>query len=296
MRGAVHEFMAGTRAFLLAIAVHVIMAALVVLGTMDWKPFRPPVLTGMTIEAVMVDTGAIKKRREQAKREAEQAVQRKVEKDRREKELKARNERLVREKREEEAAEKKRVKDQAAKKREEDMRLQRMREKQAQDKKDRDKKRQDELQQLREQREKAAKDSAREAERLKQIDARRQAEADKRQQAKAVADMQQQMAAEARTGQLASLKDRYRAAIGDQVTNNWLRPPTARAGLRCTLRIVQIPGGEVISASIAGACNADEATRRSLVGAVERAGSLPYRGFEDVFDREIDFIFSYDGD
>jgi colicin import membrane protein len=58
---------------------------------------------------------------------------------------------------------------------------------------------------------------------------------------------------------------------------------------------VQIPGGEVISAAIAGQCNADEATRRSLVAAVERAGTLPYRGFEDVFQREIDFIFRYDG-
>ena len=81
-----------------------------------------------------------------------------------------------------------------------------------------------------------------------------------------------------------------------QVTNNWLRPPTARPGLRCTLRIIQIPGGEVISADIAGSCNGDEATRRSLVAAVERAGSLPYRGFEEVFVREIDFVFIYDGD
>jgi hypothetical protein len=32
------------------------------------------------------------------------------------------------------------------------------------------------------------------------------------------------------------------------------------------------------------------------VAAVERAGSLPYRGFEEVFEREIDFIFRYDED
>ena len=52
----------------------------------------------------------------------------------------------------------------------------------------------------------------------------------------------------------------------------------------------------MISADIAGSCNGDEATRRSLVAAVERAGSLPYRGFEEVFVREIDFVFIYDGD
>jgi len=296
MHPAVHEFLANTRAFLLAVAVHVIMAALVVLGTMDWKPFKPPVLTGLTIEAVMVDTGAIKQRREQAKKDAEQAVQRKAEKDRREKELKTRNERLEREKKAEEAAEIKRQKDLAAKKRDEDMRLQKLRAKQSQDKKDREKKRQDELKRLREQREKAAQDTRREEERLKQIDARRQAEADAQRQAIAEADMQRQMAAEARAGEIATLAQRYALEIQAQVTNNWLRPPTARPGLRCTLRIVQIPGGEVISAAIAGSCNGDVATRRSLVAAVERAGSLPYRGFEEVFQREIDFIFRFDGD
>ena len=42
--------------------------------------------------------------------------------------------------------------------------------------------------------------------------------------------------------------------------------------------------------------NADDATRRSVVAAVERIDALPYRGFEKVFKREIDFIFIYDGD
>lgn len=294
--GWLREFMAATRAFLGAIAVHVIMAALVVLGTMDWKPFRPPTLTGLTIEAVMVDTGAIKERREQVKREAEQAQQRKAEKDRREKELKARNERLAREKREAEEAERKRRKEQAAKKREEDLRLQRLREKQEQDRKDRLQKQQQELEQLRKQREEAVRQRKIEEERLKQLEARRQAEAEAQRQAIAEADLQRQLASEARAGELATLAQRYALEIQAQVTNNWLRPPTARPGLRCTLRIVQIPGGEVISATIAGACNGDEATRRSLVAAVERAGSLPYRGYEDVFEREIDFIFRYDGD
>ncbi len=289
-----HELWAQTKALGLAIAVHVLMAAMVVLGTMTWKPFKPPVLTGMTIEAVMVDTGAIKKRREQARQEAERAVARKAETDRREKELKARKERLEREKREADAAEKKRQKDLATKKREEDLRLQNMRKKQEQDRKDRLKKQQNELDQVRKKREEATRQRKIEEERLKQLDTRRQAEADAQRQLQAEADMQRQMAAEFRAGQIATKGDEYYAAIQSQVTNNWLRPPTARPGLRCRLKIVQIPGGEVISAAIAGKCNADEATRRSLVAAVERAGSLPYRGFEKVFQREIDFIFTYD--
>ena len=290
------ELWAQTKALGLALAVHVLMAAMVVLGTMTWKPFKPPTLTGMTIEAVMVDTGAIKKRREQAKQEAEKAAARKVETDRRAKELEARKERQEREKREADAAEKKRQKDLATKKREEDLRLQKMRKKQEQDRKDRLRKQQNELDQLRKKREEATRQRKIEEERLKQLDANKQAAADAQRQLQAEADLQRQMAAEFKAGQIATKGDEYYAAIQSQVTNNWLRPPTARPGLRCRLKIVQIPGGEVISAAIAGKCNADEATRRSLEAAVERTGSLPYRGFEEVFEREIDFIFTYDDD
>ncbi len=292
-----HEFWAQTKAFTFAIAVHLLMAAMVVLGTMSWKPFKPPTLTGMTIEAVMVDTGAIKERREKAKAEVEKAVAQKVQKDRREKELEARKERQERERREQDAAEKKRQKDLATKKRQEDLRLQQLRKKQDQDRKDVLKKQQDELAEVRKKRDEATRQRKIEEERLKQLDARRQADKDAQRQKIAESDLRQQMAneqAEFRAGQLATKGEAYYAAIQSQVTNNWFRPPTARPGLRCRLKIVQIPGGEVISAAIAGKCNADEATRRSLVGAVERAGSLPYRGFEDVFEREIDFIFTYD--
>jgi len=259
---------------------------------MDWKPFKPPTITGMTIEAVMVDTGAIKQRREEARLEAERAVARKAEQERRDRELKARQER-------EKAAEDKRKQDQAVIKREEDLRLQRLRQKQEQDRKDRLKKQQDALDQVRKQRDEATRLRKIEEERLKQLDSRRQADAEAKLQAIAEADLRRQMAneqAEFRAGQLATKAEGYYAAIQSQVTNNWLRPPTARSGLRCRLKIVQIPGGEVISAAIAGICNADEATRRSLVAAVERAGTLPYRGFEEVFEREIDFIFTYDDD
>lgn len=293
------ELWAQTKAFVLAVAVHVLMAGLVVIGTMSWKPFKPPALTGMTIEAVMVDTGAIKKRREEAQAEAERAVQQKAEKERRERELQDRRERLEREKAAEAEAEKQRQVEQAAKKREEDLRLQQLRKKQERDRQERLEKQQQELEEMRRKREEATRQRKLEEERMKQLDARKETEAAKQRQALAEADLQRQIAneqAEFRAGQLASLGDRYYSAIQSQVTNNWFRPPTARPGLRCRLKIVQIPGGEVISAAIAGRCNADEATRRSLVAAVERAGSLPYRGFEDVFEREIDFIFTYDDD
>jgi len=291
------EFWAQTKAFTLAVAVHLLMAALVVLGTMTWRPFKPPALTGMTIEAVMVDTGAIKERREQAEREAQKAAEQKAAKERRDKELKNRKEREEREKLEQEEAEKQRQKVQAEKKRQEDLRLQELRKKQEQERLDKLKKQRQEMEEVRKKREEAERQRKIEEERLKQLDARKQAEADAQRQAKAEADLKEQMANEQsqfRAGELATKGDEYYAAIQSLVTNNWYRPPTARPGLRCRLKIVQIPGGEIISAAISGSCNADEATRRSLTAAVERAGTLPYRGFEDVFEREIDFIFSYD--
>lgn len=297
------EFLANTRAFALAIAIHVIMAALVVLGTMSWQPFKPPAITGMTIEAVMVDTGAIIKRREQAENEAREAVQREADKVAREKQLQERKEQLqkqqeqqARERAAAVVAEKKRLLDQAEVKREEDMRLQKMRKKQEDDRKAADKKLRDEMKSLREQRDKAAKEAKVQEEKLKQMLARQKDAADKQKQAEVAEAMRKQMENEEQAAKLGSLKSSYRAEIRAIVTNNWLRPPTARPGLRCTVRIVQIPGGQVISANIVEPCNGDIATRNSLVAAVTRAGSLPYRGFEDVFDREIDFNFEYDGD
>ena len=295
---------------MLAFAVHAIVAALVVLGTMTWQPFKPPAITGMKIEAVMVDTGAIIKRREQAEKEAKEAVEREAAKVRREKQLQEREkklqerkeqlqkqqEQLAREKAAQEAAQKKRLKEQAEQKREEDMRLQQMRQKQDADRKAAEKKLQDEMKSLREQREEAAKEAKLQEQKLKQMADRKKAEDDRQKQAEAAEELRKKMVAEERAAASGVLNSSYVGEIQAIVTSNWLRPPTARSGLRCRLGIVQIPGGQVISASIVGSCNADEATKRSLVAAVERAGSLPYRGYEDVFSREIDFIFTYDED
>jgi colicin import membrane protein len=96
-------------------------------------------------------------------------------------------------------------------------------------------------------------------------------------------------------GQDNSLSAQYYAAIQNAVTQNWLRPDNTPVGLRCTLRIVQIPGGDVLSVDIANPCNADAQTRTSIEQAVKRAAPLPYKGYEKVFQRTINFNFTYDG-
>ncbi|NIM70439.1 MAG: hypothetical protein GTN86_06125 [Xanthomonadales bacterium] len=276
------DFWARTRAFGLSIGVHLLAAVLVVLGTMEWRPFRPPRLEGLTIEAVIVDTQALVERRDQARREAQLAEQRRQEQERRERELTEQRQR-ARELEQE-------------RQRQEQLRLQQLRDQAQREREQRMQRQQAELERVRQQRAEAERQRKLEEERLKQLEARHQAEAQARQQEQAEAQARQQEQAAFRAGRLASLAEQYYLAIQEQVTRNWLRPPTARPGLRCTLRVIQIPGGEVISAQVTGSCNGDEATRRSLVAAVERAGALPYRGFEDVFQREIDFVFRYDGE
>jgi colicin import membrane protein len=291
------EFNERLRAFAMALGVHGLMASLVVLGTMNWEPFRKPQNVGLTIEAVIVDTTEIKKQRDAA----QQAVEMEDRRRQRNEELERQKAREQEQKkqRDKDAAEKRRQELEVQKKRDAQDRLQKLRMERQRKLEDERLKQQRELEQVRAEREAAEKQRKIEEERLKQIEARNDKELVEQQRLQRQAAAQRQADQEARefrAGQQATLSDSYQAAIQQFVTQNWLRPPTAQPGLRCTLKIVQIPGGEVISAAISGKCNGDEATRRSILAAVERGGALPYRGFEDVFAREIDFNFIYDGD
>ena len=291
------ELGAQFRAFSLAVGIHILMGALVVLSTMNWEPFRKPQNLALTIEAVIVDTSEIRKQREEAKRAVEredlrrQRDERLEQQKKREAEQKIKNDLEAKQRREKELEERR--------KRDAQDKLQKLRMERERKLEDERLKQQQELEDIRKQREEADKQRKHEQERLNQIEARRQDEAAEQRRQLEAAERKKQVDAEQRefrAGQLATLDQEYQLAIQSQVTQNWLRPPTAQPGLRCTLKIVQIPGGEVISAAIAGKCNGDQATRRSIVAAVERVGRLPYRGFEDVFKREIDFNFIYDGD
>jgi colicin import membrane protein len=286
------DIFAQLRAFAGAIGVHLLMLALVVLGTMNWQPFRQAQPVGLTIEAVIVDTSEIKKQRDAA-RQAQEREQRKRERDAElEKQRQREQERKLEEQRKQQELE-------AQRKREAQDRLQQLRIDRERKLEEERLRQQRELEKVRQQREAADQQRKLEEERLKQIEARKEQERQEQLRQQQALEAQRQAEAQAqefRAGQMATKSDNYRAAIQAFVTQNWLRPPTAQAGLRCTLKIVQIPGGEVISAAISGKCNGDEPTRRSILAAVERGGTLPYRGFEDVFEREIDFIFIYDGD
>jgi colicin import membrane protein len=88
-----------------------------------------------------------------------------------------------------------------------------------------------------------------------------------------------------------TLLSQYMAAIQNAVTQNWLRPDNM-PNAPCVVHIVQIPGGQVLSAKASPSCPYDAAGKKSVEDAVLRAQPLPYQGFESVFQREIDFTFT----
>lgn len=88
----------------------------------------------------------------------------------------------------------------------------------------------------------------------------------------------------------ANLRDEYLAAIQNAVTPNWLRPDNM-PNVPCKVHIVQLPGGDVLSAKVDPSCPYDEAGKRSVENAVLRSEPLPYKGFESVFSRDLIFTF-----
>lgn len=92
-----------------------------------------------------------------------------------------------------------------------------------------------------------------------------------------------------------ALQERYIRTLQQAIQMQWLRPESARPGLRCVLQIEQSETGKLIDLRIAEPCNADAATRRSLEDAVRRAEPLPHAGFERVWSRRIDLVFRHEG-
>ena len=150
---------------------------------------------------------------------------------------------------------------------------------------------------IRKQREAAEKALKLEQQKLAQLEDRQRADRAKaeKQRVQAMADREAEQAQTGAGGQDDDLSARYAAAIQSAVTNNWNRPDSAQAGLRCTITITQIPGGDLLNVSVSSPCNADQVTRNSIESAVRKAAPLPYKGYEKVFQRSIRFNFRYDG-
>ncbi len=84
--------------------------------------------------------------------------------------------------------------------------------------------------------------------------------------------------------------DEYRTLLAQAIERSWIRPPSARAGLECTMYVTQAPGGTVLDVRL-GACNGDEAVRESITNAVFRASPLPPPRDQRLFERRLEIVF-----
>lgn len=159
-------------------------------------------------------------------------------------------------------------------------------------------------QQAAEDRKRAAAEEAearRKAEEQKQQDARaakqKQAEQDKaareaKARAEREAELERALASEEEGEAIArsGVVDEYRALLIQAIERNWNKPPSARAGLECTLYVTQAAGGTVIDVKI-GECNGDQAVRESVANAVYRSSPLPPPRDARAFERRLVMVF-----
>jgi colicin import membrane protein len=294
----------------LSIGAHLVVVAALLLGLWEWHA-PPPPLQRLAIEATLVDPSSVqglagvqlpepqavapapevapqpaltppveppapkpderiaqeKAQREQAEKvqKAEQARKAKAAAD------KASNEKVVREK----AAQEKAVKDKAAK----EKTAKEQTEKAARDKAEKERK--DKADREKALRDKALAEEKTEAERQKAV-------SESQLRARLAAE-EQQLAAQASARNSAAMAQ-YQEQIRARIERAWIRPASARTGLRCEVRITQVPGGEVVGVKV-GACNGDESVRQSIEAAAYRASPLPLPPDPALFDRNLVVTF-----
>jgi outer membrane biosynthesis protein TonB len=109
------------------------------------------------------------------------------------------------------------------------------------------------------------------------------------------ADLESQLAREDRrdNAERTGLLSRYQAEIRARVQRAWIRPVSARPGLRCIVFVTQVPGGEVTGVRL-GECNGDAAVRQSIESAVYRASPLPAPPDPSLFERNLKLEFAPD--
>lgn len=276
------------RALFYAIGVHALCLALAFGGLFWWQTSKPVQAAGDPIEAVFIDLGSLQPvavpprpqpQRPQPQRPApppkpptppptDQTAQDLIEQQR--------IDRLAQLKAEDEAREQ-----EEKRKRAEQILLEEEQKRLEEEERKRE-------EQKRIEREKAEQEAREKAERDAQEKAEREAREKAEREAAERAATQQPGAG----GDDDSLLGKYGAAITRAVHAQW-RVAENVANVVCTLRIVQIPGGEILDATVVNPCNADESVRTSLERAVRAAEPLPYRGYESVFRRELIITFCH---
>ena len=244
----------------LSIVLHVLVGMLLFVS---WDnsplvlPTPPKYVQAVIIEKPKVDKKKIEKKRLEAlkKKRQEREARAKKERQKREAKLKKEQDALVLKKKREE----KKRKEEEKKRKEKEQK-----EKERKEKEQKEKERKEKLR--REEEELKRQELLEETEMLRQMEAQEQ--------------LEQQNKADQ------SVIDKYRLPIKQKIEQYWSRPPSARRGMRATLDIRLIPGGEVVSVTLVKS-SGNAAFDQSAVTAVQRAKTLPTPSDPRVFDRHF---------
>lgn len=288
------DFLRQYWAYLLgALLLHVLFAGLFGLTMIQLSRNAPE--PQLAIQAVVVDQSMLGN----PSRERERAREQERLRQQREKELAA--------EREKQLAEQRRLEEQVVQQ-EAQRRAERERQAEQQRRLEEEQRRQAEEQQLRQRQEEqrrreaeAEKRRAAEAERKRAEEIKRKQEEDAkkrraaeeaRAQAAREEELRRQLAAEEELMEArgSSAMSAYAALIKQHVERRWIKPPSTRADLECEVRVVQAPGGAVLSAEVTR-CNGDSAVKQSIETAVMRSSPLPPPSDPRLFERTLLLVF-----
>lgn len=302
------SFRNNLRAWSLAILVHVALIVMLVIS-LDWKLTPQPAGEQKVIQATVVDEAKVQAEMEKLTQQDVQKKQQEQERQKRLEELKQQQQdetaRLQQLKQEQQAAEQQRQEQtrlHAEQEKAEAARLETLQQQQsiAEQRRKEEEQRAEELKKKLAEEEKQRK--AMEQQRLAETETKSKVDEQKRQKAEQEAQrrreaeeqLKQQLAAEqaASAEQNQELIAQYVGRIQREVTQSWLRPPTARMGMSCTVMVNLAPNGDVINARVVTS-SGDTAFDRSVEAAVYKASPLPLPPDPALFEyfRELNFIF-----
>ena len=93
-------------------------------------------------------------------------------------------------------------------------------------------------------------------------------------------------AAEEAEGAEAALAQTFFQRIRSKIVANWSRPASARNGMKVTLRVELVPGGEVTAVSLVTS-SGDAAFDRSAESAIRRSGRFDVPEDSAIFERRF---------
>jgi len=265
----------GFKAFLLALMVHAVLVALLVIG-FRWQtaPLAPP-STEKIVQAKALNEPEVNQQIERLKKQEERQRRAQAEKQRREDAAKKKVEAAK-----QAEAEKKR-------KAEEKKALD------AKRKPEEDQKRKAEAERKRKAEDQQKLADAKKAKQRKLEDEKRRADDERALKEQLAADeqaRQQQRRHAEKIEQAKSEIDKYKALIRQKVERNWARPPGAEKSLECLVQVRLIQSGEVIQAKVVRS-SGNPLFDRSVENAIYKASPLPLPDDKDLFSefRELDF-------